>query len=244
MPSACVMTGALPLAMLLALAHGKADMPLSSMPWVQVAFGLAPRSDGVLPSDKSQKRKWALVGKNFSEIFAQISLWQFCNDLPADLLVVHSSCWIKNFRSHQFQNQEAFPVRQLGKKVSEFALSSNLSCTEDVLQNCSVEDFLWISRAGSSTSPYSREIQASYMTFWVNVEPGASSQVKEEYMRKWHNYVAGYDADGALVNWFGAAWITSELTSQSNSKSVDLSCSSCNAPWIAMILAVVYALLF
>eukprot|EP00929_Paragymnodinium_shiwhaense_P100255 TRINITY_DN6244_c0_g1_i1.p1 TRINITY_DN6244_c0_g1~~TRINITY_DN6244_c0_g1_i1.p1 ORF type:complete len:1637 (+),score=371.52 TRINITY_DN6244_c0_g1_i1:85-4995(+) len=129
--------------------------------------------------------------------WAQRSMMSVCEDMPEELLVVKSECWIAKFAEYQRKLNKKFPSRDFNEDISDWWLDSSSGVIPAVS--------IWM---------LDGQVKAVKMAFWVNVDKYQSSGDILEYMKKWNAFIGNINREASMSADFAwhtaAAWVRAE----------------------------------
>lgn len=158
-------------------------VPLSQRTKVKVFFGFdIDTSIQLIGAQGDPSTSWSFkAGFDPSEVWSQRNLYAFCKDVPAELKITQTWCWMDNFRSFMQSQNRRFPVPavQFHEAAMTFANSSSSTTVGT--------RYLWL-RGGRIVAMY-----YSYTLDMRHTERGAEAL---EMKYAWDDYVEAYN-DGA-----------------------------------------------
>lgn len=102
-----------------------------------------------------------------------------CLELPSELVIVQSRCWIESFRVWLTPQRDRFPTREFDRWITSWYPES-IAAGQD----------LWI---------VNRKVAAAQMRFYVNVDKHLPALEILEYKRKWDRSLDGLNARASVT---------------------------------------------
>eukprot|EP00927_Polykrikos_kofoidii_P019666 TRINITY_DN19217_c0_g2_i1.p1 TRINITY_DN19217_c0_g2~~TRINITY_DN19217_c0_g2_i1.p1 ORF type:complete len:980 (-),score=193.58 TRINITY_DN19217_c0_g2_i1:22-2559(-) len=162
---------------------------------VDVAFGLLVDTElfEAFDSDKSWAFDWKF---DLRRPWAQRHIVDFCLDLPSDLVVVETLCWLDDFRRHVLLKGLRWPVTPtlFNQEVMEYFRAGSVGRSRPST------DFVWVD---------SNEVKAMYLSFRINVAKSAPAGVALHHEALWEKRLSSFNNKFAVIT--GEAVHVSEL---------------------------------
>lgn len=171
-------------------------VPSNMRATVDVIFGIQVNARSPLLGEVDLPNSWTFDYRHeVRQPWAQRNMYSFCTNLPQELRVTSQRCWIEDFRSYVVQRGRRFPLPRdrFDDEVGVFAATSLTGMS-------SSQDFLWI-RGG--------EVKASFVSFSIDIQKYAATELALEHQKKWDQYLARYNADAS--RFARDAWHSSSL---------------------------------
>jgi len=117
-----------------------------------------------------------------SNPWSQRAFDAMCRDLPANLKVTESKCWMASFSTWMRTSSQyrQFPSRNFDEDLISWYRANTLPG----------QTYLWM---------VDRKMKACYFAFYVNVATTVGSQEGLEYMQKWEDYVSMRNSEAPMT---------------------------------------------
>lgn len=120
--------------------------------------------------------------------WSQRAMLRVCNELPSELNILSSNCWIQDFRNWLVGRGQKFPVDRF--------LDFHLTLKEFLVGHPSAASAMWLNEANNLT--------ATMFTFQVVPTDGADATL--EMRDRWLNYITGLNSEATSTA--AGAWVT------------------------------------
>jgi len=156
---------------------------------VVVVFGIVPP---VSSKFLDGKLEWSFDA-SFDPLspWTQRAMYAVCSDIPAELNVLQTRCWISGFRRWLLNRGEQFPV----KRFDDFHGQVQRYIAEDRMASAD----LWLDGSGN--------IRATSFHMEVGLRSGSAEVLEDQ--RRWRTYVAQRNSEAASTA--NQAWATSQV---------------------------------
>jgi len=114
-----------------------------------------------------------------------------CTELPGDLEVISSTCWIKDFRAWLFSRKQKFPVERF--------LDFQQTLKEFLISQPSAASAMWLNDDGNLT--------ATMFTFKVKPQDGPTSTLAVR--DKWNEFIERLNSEATSTA--SGAWATAQV---------------------------------
>jgi len=158
---------------------------------VTVVFGL--KAAASTPLVGAPDEQWGFDGTFEPENpWAQRAILSACVNVPAELLVIKTNCWVDIFRTWLNRRGERFPTRNFDSSVvTWFGPGTGVIVAPSNL---------WMKK---------KRVKASKIAFAVNFRSDASAAQGVEYMKLWEKYMEGINEVASVTA--NRAWFTAAL---------------------------------
>eukprot|EP00929_Paragymnodinium_shiwhaense_P103405 TRINITY_DN6688_c0_g1_i1.p1 TRINITY_DN6688_c0_g1~~TRINITY_DN6688_c0_g1_i1.p1 ORF type:complete len:1629 (+),score=342.88 TRINITY_DN6688_c0_g1_i1:11-4897(+) len=163
---------------------------------VDVVFGMIVKAETSLLGEYDMSEAWSFdFAHEARQPWAQRNLYALCSQIPKDMKVVDSKCWIDDFRQYVVDLEYRFPLpaNMFDTLVLEWARVG-------VTGLASSMDYLYIR---------DDEIRASYMTFTIDVSRTCRTNDALAHMKLWDDYLEEFNHGAS--RFARGAWHTSSL---------------------------------
>jgi len=196
---------------------------------VDVVFGLSFKDMAPLLGEVEDKERWSYLSSfDLSQPWSQRNIYSFCTDLPANLKVTKSQCWIVDFRNRLVENGEKFPTlkHRFTALVTDYLVDGLTDLTAS-------KEYVWRATSG--------EIKACFMTFTVDHHKNSAVGPSLDLMRIWDNHTEIYNDEAS--RFARGAWHSSELWVRAQA-SAELISSTVLTLVVVLVLAFIGMLMF